>query len=160
MYISVCVLYLYIYIFFCLFIYSFIYTISISTSLCLYVCTSVCLHLSQRNCRFLYQMDAAGFEPAGGRGVQVRDEKSFPTTGPRNQFGMKNHASCIQSPVSRQYIANANPTPASKLAFLICVHTVSIISPCPLFRLRLDDGRIVAIPQRLFGPSRGPVEAC
>ena len=41
-------------------------------------------------------MDAAGFEPAGG--VQVRDEKSFPTRGARNQFGMKNHASCIQSP--------------------------------------------------------------
>ena len=55
---------------------------------------SVCLHLSLRP---KFWMDAAGFEPAGG-GVQVRDEKSFPTRGPRNQFGMKNHASCIQSP--------------------------------------------------------------
>ena len=71
----------------------------------LYVCTSVCLYLSPRNCHFLYQMDAAGFEPAGGwyQGAPkpVRHEKS-----------------CELYPVSRQYIAKANPAPASKLAFV------------------------------------------
>ena len=76
--------YIYIYVLYILYLY-----------LHLCVCMSVCLQLSLRP---TFWMDAAGFEPAGGGGVQVRDERSFPTRGPRNQFGMKNHASCIQSP--------------------------------------------------------------
>ena len=75
-YICVCVclsyfyiyIYVYIYIYICLYVYIYIYLSLFVLYLYqhLYVCTSVCLQLSLRNCRFLYQMDAAGFEPAGG----------------------------------------------------------------------------------------------
>ena len=72
--VCVCVLYLNLYIYIFIFIYLFIlYTISISTSLWLYVCMFT--PFSIRNCRFLCQMDAAGFEPAGGgegRGLNPR----------------------------------------------------------------------------------------
>ena len=62
----ICILYIYIYIY-------------MYTSLCLYVYT----FLRARNSGWTQQ----GLNPA--RGVQVRDEKSFATRGPRKQFGMK-----------------------------------------------------------------------
>ena len=89
--------------------YTYIYVYIISMS--------VCLHLSLRP---TFWMDAAGFEPAGGgEVVQVRDEKSFATRGPRKKpVRHENHASCIQSP-GNTLLKQIHSTPASKLAFVI-----------------------------------------
>ena len=90
-YICMCVSYIYIYIYISIYIYIFI----VYHYQHFYVCTSVCLHLSPGS-RWKIISNQGAPKP-------VRNEKS-----------------CELYPVSRQYIAKANPIPGSKLAFVIC----------------------------------------
>ena len=97
----------YIYIYICM---NYIY---LYLNLHIYVRMSVCVHLSL--CPTFW-MDAAGFEPAGGGGYRLEMKNHL-------QPGVPEASSTWKSfelyPVSRQYIAKANRTSASKLAFVI-----------------------------------------
>ena len=63
-------------------------------------------------------MRAAGFEPEGGRGgVTVRHDPSCRTRGPKKQ--VRHEKSWQLCPVCPQFMAKANPAPASKLAFVM-----------------------------------------
>ena len=69
---------------------------------------SVCLHLSLRP---TFWMDAAGFEPEGG-GYRLEMKNHLQPNGPETSAAWE---SSELYPVSQQYIAKANRTPASKL---------------------------------------------
>ena len=115
-YIYMFVLYLYIYVciyIYILFIYLSIYTISISTSLCLYVCMFTPF---SKELPFSVPDGRSGVWTHGGGGTGSRWKIISNQGGPKP---VRHEKSCELYPVSRQYIAKANPTPASKLAFVI-----------------------------------------
>jgi hypothetical protein len=64
-------------------------------------------------------MEAAGFEPEGGRGVTVRHDYII-MPNKRAPKQVQHEKSWQLRPVCHQIIAKANPTPASKLAFVTC----------------------------------------
>ena len=115
-YIYTCVcpmsIYIYIYVCICLFIYLSIYTISISTSLCLYVCMFTPF---SKELPFSVPDGRSGAWTRRGGGTGSRWKIISNQGGPKP---VRHGKSCELYPVSRQYIAKANPTPASKLAFV------------------------------------------
>ena len=102
--------YIYIYILYISYIYIYILYTYILNIYIIYICLYVCTFLCARHSGWTQ----LGLNPwAGGGRFEMKIH--LQPGGPETSSAWK---SCELHPVSRRYIAKANPTPASKLAFV------------------------------------------
>ena len=94
--------------------YIYIYFISFYIYICIFV--SVCLYVYTLLCARHSGWTQRGLNPRGGGGYRFEMKIISNQGGPKP---VRNEKSCELYPVSLQYIAKANRTPASKLAFVI-----------------------------------------